>query len=95
MGMFRVFRAKGRRIFSAVQTAWRRERDSNLGTGSSVTLMLDVSLTYRDFILESSAAETRHMRGQTLYWSGFCGRSKGEGLAIIGHKGAVVEPLRL
>ena len=29
-GMLRVFRGKGRSNFSAVQTAWRRERDSNL-----------------------------------------------------------------
>ena len=29
MGMIRVFRGEMRREFSAVQTAWRRERDSN------------------------------------------------------------------
>src|ERR1700719_1916333 len=29
MGIFRIFRGKGRRDFSAVKTCWRRERDSN------------------------------------------------------------------
>ena len=30
MGIFRVFRGKRRRNFSAVRTCWRREWDSNL-----------------------------------------------------------------
>ena len=29
MGIFRVFRGKSRRDFSAAKTCWRRERDSN------------------------------------------------------------------
>jgi hypothetical protein len=29
MGIFRVFRGKGRRNFSAVKTCWRRKCDSN------------------------------------------------------------------
>jgi hypothetical protein len=33
--------------------------------------------------------------GHRIKQSGFYGRSKGEGLAIIGHEGAVIEPVRL
>jgi len=44
--MFRVLRSKVGRIFSAVQTAWRRGRDSN-PRYSFVTLSLDVSVGCR------------------------------------------------
>jgi len=46
MGIFRVFGGKERRNFSALQTAWRREGDSNPRYGFA-TLSLDISVSCR------------------------------------------------
>jgi hypothetical protein len=47
-----------------------------LGTDSGVPLRPAVSLTYGDFILESSAAEMRNGRGQTSGSPGFAAGQK-------------------
>jgi hypothetical protein len=60
-----------------------------------VPLRPDASVTYWDFILERRAAEKRNGLRQATQQSGFCDRSKGECLAIIGTKTCPVKPLRL
>jgi hypothetical protein len=85
MRRFPAIFGTGQPGFSATQTAWRSVVDSEPSVPvPSMPLRPDVSVTYWDFIPDSSATEKRNRLSQTIRWSGFCGRPKGEGLAIIG-----------
>jgi hypothetical protein len=96
-GIFRVFRGKKLRNLSAVQTAWRRERDSNLQYGfeplnPGVSVGCSWQTHTREFCSETPVRVSRSVRFPFAIRIDSKGRIIGDSVAESRHLGKSDKP---